>query len=226
MIRFHYHHTPNPMKVALFLEEAALPYEVVALDTFKGDQHSAEYRRVNPNGKAPAIEDDGVRVFDSNAILLYLAEKYGKFYGRPEDRAELYSWLMWIASGLGPFSGQWVHFQTAGAAEGGDYAKRRYRFEAHRHYEVLDKHLEGREFIVGPDYTIVDISGWGWVDRHVRVLGEGGIDQYPHVKRWFESVNARPAVARARAIGSDIAFKKDFDEATARAMFPSNFAAE
>ncbi len=226
MIRFHYHHTPNPMKVALMLAETGLPHEVVPLDVFRGDQHGPAYRAINPNGKAPAIEDDGARVFDSTAILLHLAEKTGQFLCQPEDRPELLSWLFWIASGLGPFSGQWVHFQTAGAAEGGDYAKRRYRFEAHRHYEVLNGHLEGRHWIVGDGYTIADIAAWGWVDRHARVLGEGGIDAHPHLKRWFEHVDARPAVAKARAIGQGLDFKKDFDEETARAMFPSNFAAE
>lgn len=225
MLRFYFHHTPNPMKVALMLEELGIEREVVPLDTFKGEQHGEAFRRINPNGKAPAIEDDGVRVFDSNAILLHLAEKHGRFLGSPEDRGELLSWLFWVASGLGPFSGQWVHFQTAGAAEGGDYAKRRYRFEAHRHYEVLDGHLSGREWIVGPEYTIADMAAWGWVDRHPRVLGEGGLDAYPHVKAWFERVDARPAVARARAMGQGLGFKSDFDEETARAMFPSNFAA-
>ena len=225
MLRFHFHHTPNPMKVALLLEELGIDYEVVPLDTFKGEQHSDAYKAVNPNAKAPAIEDDGVRVFDSSAICLYLAEKHGRLLGRPEDRGELLSWLFWVASGLGPFSGQWVHFQTAGAAEGGDYAKRRYRFEAHRHYEVLDAHLAGREWIVGADYTIADISAWAWVDRHMRVLGEGGIDDYPNVKAWLERVSARPAVAQARKVGNDLSFKSDFDEETARAMFPSNFAA-
>ncbi|MEM6677706.1 MAG: glutathione S-transferase family protein [Pseudomonadota bacterium] len=223
MITFHYHHTPNPMKVALFLAEADLPYEVKAIDTFRGEQHSEAYRAINPNGKAPAIEDDGTRVFDSNAILLYLAEKSGRFLGKPEDRGELLSWLFWVATGLGPFSGQWVHFQTAGAAEGGDYAKRRYKFEAHRHYKVLDDHLKGRAFIVGDDYTIADMAAWGWVDRHVRVLGEGEIDGYPEVKRWFVGIDARPAVAKARAIGEGLSFKKDMDEETARAMFPFNF---
>lgn len=225
MIRFHFHHTPNPMKVALLLEELGTEYEAVAIDTFKGDQHSDDFKRINPNGKAPAIEDGGVRVFDSNAILLYLAEKHGAYLGAAEDRAELLSWLFWIASGLGPFSGQWVHFQTAGAQDGGDYAKRRYKFEAHRHYKVLDDHLKGRDFIVGNTYTIADMSAWGWVDRNVRVLGEGGIDQYPEVKRWFETIDARPAVARAREVGPRLTFKTDFDEETARALFPSNFAA-
>lgn len=225
MITFYYHHTPNPMKVALFLAESGMAYEVKKLDTLKGEQHAPEYLAINPNGKAPAITDDGVRVFDSNAILLYLAEKEGRFLGKPEARGELLSWLFWIATGLGPFSGQWVHFQTAGAAEGGDYAKRRYKFEAHRHYGVLESHLAGRQFIVGEDYTIADIAAWGWVDRHVRVLGEGAIDAYPAVKAWFEGIDARPAVAVARKIGEGLAFKSAFDDEAARAMFPSNFAA-
>ena len=226
MITFYYHHTPNPMKVALFLEESGMEYTVKGVDTFKGEQHADDFRKINPNGKTPAIEDDGVRVFDSNAILLYLAEKAGKFLGKPEEKGEVLSWLMFVATGLGPYSGQWVHFQTAGAAEGGDYAKNRYKFEAHRHYEVMDAHLARKSFFVGDDLTIVDIAAWGWVDRHVRVLGEGEIDAYPNVKAWFEGVNTRPAVERARNIGKDIAFKKDFDEEPARAMFPSNFAAE
>ncbi|MEM7743535.1 MAG: glutathione S-transferase family protein [Pseudomonadota bacterium] len=224
MIKFYFHHTPNPMKVALFLEEAGLPYEVVPVDTFKGEQHAADFRKINPNGKTPAIEDDGKRVFDSNAILLYLADKSGKLLGAPEDRGEMLSWLMWVATGLGPYSGQWVHFQTAGAAEGGDYAKRRYKFEAHRHYEVLNDHLAGREYIVGDGLTIADIAAWGWVDRHVRVLGEGELENYPNVKAWFEGIDARPAVARARDIQTKLEFKKEFDEETARAMFPSNFS--
>jgi len=223
MIRFYFHHTPNPMKVALCLEELGLAYEVVPLDTLRGEQHGEAYRKINPNGKAPAIEDDGVRVFDSTAICLYLAEKHGALLGEPSERGELLSWLFWIASGLGPFSGQWVHFQTAGAEAGGEYAKKRYRFEAHRHYKVLDEHLEGRESIVGAGYTIADVAAWGWVDRHERVLGAGGIDAYPSVKAWFERVNARPAVARARDVSRGQSFKTEFDEEAARAMFPFRF---
>ena len=117
MIRFYYHPTPNPLKISLFLEETGLPYEVVPVDTSKGEQHLPAFRKINPNGKVPAIVDtDGpggkeARVFDSNAILLYLADKTGKFGGSPDDRPELLSWLFFIASGLGPFSGQAVHFQ-------------------------------------------------------------------------------------------------------------------
>ena len=98
MLRFYFHATPNPMKVALLLEELGLDYEPIALDTFKGHQHSAEFLKINPNGKAPAIEDDGKRVFDSTAICLYLAEKHGVFLGDPADRGELLSWLFWISS--------------------------------------------------------------------------------------------------------------------------------
>jgi glutathione S-transferase len=126
--RLYFHPTPNPAKVALFLEEAGLPYEVIPVDTSKGEQHTPKFRAINPNGKVPAIVDtDGpggkdTRVFDSTAILLYLAEKTGKFLGKAEDRPELLSWLLFIGSGLGPFSGQSVHFQFA-APEGLDYAK-------------------------------------------------------------------------------------------------------
>ena len=222
MIKFYFHHTPNPLKVALYLEEAQLPYDVVPIDVFKGEQHSPEFRRVSPNGKLPAIEDDGVRVFDSNAILLYLSEKTGKLAGNPEDRAEMLSWLMFVATGIGPYSGQSVHFRHM-APEKIPYAINRYHREAHRHYQVLEEHLTGRDFIVGSSYTIADISAWGWVDRAPLVLGENALNDYPNIKRWFEAVDARPAVAKARAIEKTIAFKKDVDEETLRAMFPQNF---
>jgi GST-like protein len=230
MIRFYYHPTPNPAKVALFLEEAELPYETIPVDTSKGEQHSAAFRVINPNGKVPAIVDtDGpggtqTRVFDSTAILLYVAEKTGKFLGRPEDRPELLSWLLFLASGLGPFSGQAVHFQFA-APEGLDYAVNRYRREAERHYQVLNDHLQGREYIVGATYTIADMSAWGWLARASRVRkgAEDPLGPYPQLKRFFESVDARPAVVRARAVGTDHLFKKVNDEETKRALFPSNY---
>ncbi|MGB2079375.1 MAG: glutathione S-transferase family protein [Vibrio sp.] len=222
MLKFYFHQTPNPMKVALFLEEAELDYELVPVDTMKGEQHTPEYRAINPNGKTPAIEDDGKRVFDSNAILLYLSEKTGKFAVKDEDRGELLSWMMFIASGLGPFSGQSVHFSHK-APEKLPYAINRYLREAERHYEVLDAHLEGREYLVGDNYSIADISAWGWVDKANFILGENGLDNFPNVKRWFEQVNARPAVAKARDVGKDIEFKTQFDEEAARALFPQNY---
>ena len=223
MLKFYFHHTPNPMKIALFLEETGLEFELVPVDILKGEQHSAEYRRINPNGKAPAIEDDGQRVFDSTAILLYLSEKTGKLTGQPEDRAELLSWLMFIATGLGPYSGQAVHFRHA-APEGLDYAVNRYLREAQRHYQVLEEHMAGRTFIVGDELTIVDIAAWGWIDKAATVLGEEGLTPYPNLKRWFDSVNSRPAAVRARNIGKHIEFKKEFDDEARQAFFPSNFA--
>ncbi len=235
MIRFYFHPTPNPAKVALLLEELGLPYEVVPVDTAKGEQHKPEFRAINPNGKVPAIVDtegpDGTalggkdaRVFDSTAILLYLAEKTGKFLGTPADRPELLSWLMFIATGLGPFSGQAVHFQHA-APEKLPYAINRYRREIERHYQVLDDHLKGRDTIVGKDYTIADMSAWGWLDRAGRVLAnpDDPLKNFPNLKRLMAVVNARPAATRARAVGSDHAFKKEVDEETRRAMFPSNY---
>ena len=230
MIRFYFHPTPNPAKVALFLEEARLPYEVVPVDTSKGEQHAPAFRAINPNGKVPAIIDtEGpgggeARVFDSTAILLYLADKTGRFRGAPADRPELLSWLMFIASGLGPFSGQAVHFQFA-APEGNGYAVNRYRREAERHYQVLEDHMEGRNFILGDDYSIADMSAWGWLDRASRVRkdAEDPLAPFPNLKRLFQTVDARPAVARARAVGKDHPFKTVRDEQSLRALFPSNY---
>ena len=231
MIRLFYHPTPNPAKVALMLEETGLPYEVVPVDTLQGDQHAAAFRAVNPNGKVPAILDTNgpggkeCRVFDSSAILLYLAEKAQSFLGAPADRGELLSWLFFIASGLGPFSGQAVHFQRA-APEKLPYAINRYRREAARHYQVLEDHLAGRSVIVGGEYTISDISAWGWIDRAKFVFhgAEEPLADYPNIARWFHSIDARPAVARARQVGAGHAFKKEQDEAARRHLYPSNYA--
>ena len=222
MLKFYFHQTPNPMKVALFLAETDLPYELVAVDTLKGEQHTAEFRAINPNGKLPAIVDEGTRVFDSNAILLYLSEKTGLLAGKAEDRAELLSWMMFIASGLGPFSGQCVHFHRM-APEQISYAKNRYLREAQRHYEVLDGHLEGRDYIVSDEFTIADVAAWGWIDKAAVVLGEEGLTPYPNLKRWFDSVNNRPAVAVARSIDKNIEFKSTVDDESRRALFPSNY---
>ena len=210
------------MKIALFLEEAGIPFESCPVDTMKGEQHADAFRAVNPNGKLPAIDDDGTLVFDSNAILLYLAEKHGTLLGESSDRGELLSWLMFIATGLGPFSGQAVHFQHM-APEDVPYAKNRYLKEAERHYAVLDKHLEGREYIVGESYTIADISAWGWVDRSAPVLGAGRLAEFANLNRWFQSIDGREAVVTARQLGKDVSFKSEKDEEAARAMFPSNF---
>ena len=139
MLKFYYSGAPNPTKVALFLEETGLPYEAIPVDTRKGDQHKPEYLAINPNGKVPAIVDGDAVVFDSNAILLYLAEKTGKFLPPKGDKArgELLSWLMFVASGVGPYAGQSVHFRVY-APEKIEYAINRYAFEAQRHFGILD----------------------------------------------------------------------------------------
>ncbi|NRF50555.1 glutathione S-transferase N-terminal domain-containing protein, partial [Pseudomonas stutzeri] len=189
-LTFYTANTPNGQKVAIYLHEAALPHQQITLDLGRGDQHQPAYLAINPNGKIPAIVDpEGpgggeARVFDSSAILLYLAEKAGRFMGTPADRPALLSWLFFLGPGLGPFSGQAVHFQFA-APEDNDYARNRYRREAERHYRVLDTHLAGRDYIVGDAYSIADMSGWGWLDRASRVLkGEADpLAAYPNIKR-------------------------------------------
>ena len=222
MIKLFFHPTPKPLKIALFLEETGLPYELVPVDTLKGEQHLPAFRSINPNGKVPANDDNGVRVFDSTAILLYLAEKTGQLGGAPQDRAELLSWMMFIASGIGPYSGQAVHFKHM-APEKLPYAINRYERETQRHYEVLDKHLENRQYIVGDSFSIADVSAWGWIDKGLFILGEETMANYPNLQRWFDSVNSHPAAARAREVGKDLDFKTERDEAARRELFPQNY---
>lgn len=221
MLKFFYSAAPNPMKVALFLEEAGLEYEAIPVDTRKGQQHEAAFRAVNPNGKVPAIVDGDATVFDSNGILLYLAEKTGKFL--PADgakaRGELLSWLMFVATGIGPYSGQCVHFRHH-APEKLDYPIKRYLFEANRHYGILNDRLEGREWILGDSYTIVDMAAWGWARMMPFVLGEEDAAKYTNVARLLETINARPAAARAAALKDKHQFKTEMDEASFKAMFP------
>ena len=163
MLKFYFNGSPNPSKVALLLEEAGLPYQPIPVDTRKGDQFKPEFVGVNPNSKVPVIDDDGVVVFDSNAILLYLAEKTGKFLpsNLPAHRGPLLSWLMFVATGVGPFSGQAVHFKHF-APEKLPYAHNRYQYESMRHFLVLEAHLAKHRYMVGDAYTIVDMDVWGW----------------------------------------------------------------
>ncbi|MDP2411414.1 MAG: glutathione S-transferase N-terminal domain-containing protein [Pseudolabrys sp.] len=220
MIKFYYSGAPNPMKVALFLEEAGLPYEAFPVDTRKGDQHKPEYLAINPNAKVPSIIDGDAVVFDSNAILLYLGEKTGKFMPAKGDKArgELLSWLMFIASGVGPYSGQAVHFRSY-APEKIEYAINRYMFEAQRHYQILDARLAKQKYMVGDTYTIVDMALWGWARMVQNVLGEGAPAKFPNVKRLIDEINARPAAARANALKDSHKFKTEFDDEAKKAMF-------
>src|SRR6195256_4819848 len=220
MLKFYFNGAPNPNKVALFLEESGLPYELVPVDTRKGDQFKPEFLAVNPNGKVPAIDDDGVFVFDSNAILLYLAEKTGKFLlpNSPRNRAQLLSWLMFIATGLGPYSGQAVHFKTVAPKEL-EYARNRYLYEANRHYKILDDHLAKSRYMVGDSYTIVDMAFWGWARLGPFVLGDEGFAKYPNVKRLVDEVSARPAAPRAIALKDKFVFKAEMDDEARHIMF-------
>jgi GSH-dependent disulfide-bond oxidoreductase len=222
MIKFYYNLAPNPMKVALCLEEMGLPYELVPIDTRKGEQHTPAFLAINPNAKLPAIIDDGATVFDSNAILLYLAEKTGQFLpaaATPAARGELLSWLMFVASGIGPYSGQSVHFRNV-APEPKDYAVNRYTFEAQRHWGILNARLGQRRFMLGDSYTIVDMAVWGWSRLIPNVLGADAVKDYPNVQRHLDEITARPAAARASALKDKHAFKTEMDEAARLAMFP------
>jgi GST-like protein len=221
MIKFYYNLAPNPTKVALCLEEMALPYELVPVDTRKGEQHTPQFLAINPNAKVPAIVDGDATVFDSNAILLYLAEKTGKFLpGKSDkDRGELLSWLMFVASGIGPYSGQAVHFRNV-APEPKEYALNRYVFEAQRHWGILEKRLASRKWMLGEPYTIVDMAVWGWSRLIPNVLGPDAPKQFPNLQRHLGEINARPAAQRALALKDNHVFKTDMDEAARIAMFP------
>lgn len=223
MIRFYFHPSPNPLKIALYLEETGLPYEAVAVDTRKGEQHLPAFRAINPNGKTPAMLDGDIRVFDSNAMLLYLAEKCGEFVpaNTPAARAEMHSWLMFVATGIGPYCGQAVHFKHF-APEPKSYAVNRYDFEAWRHWSIVNEHLASRPYMLGDTYTFVDMAVWGWARVIPFVLGADAWEKLPHVKRLLDEINARPAAQRAEALKARFSFKAEVDEDARKALFPQN----
>lgn len=223
MIKFYYHPSPNPLKIALYLEETGLPYELMPVDTRKGEQHAPAFVAINPNAKTPAMLDGDTRVFDSTAMLLYLAEKSGQFVcaDTPEARAEMYSWLMFVATGIGPYCGQAVHFKHY-APEPKDYAVNRYDFEAWRHWKIINAHLADRTWMLGDNYTLVDMAVWGWARVIPFVLGAEAWAELPHVKRLLDAINARPAAQRAEAIKAQYTFKTEMDEASRQVLFPQN----
>lgn len=221
MLTFYYSLAPNPMKVALFLEDAGLPYQAIPVDTRKGEQHAPAFAALNPNAKVPVIVDGTSTVFDSNAILLYLADKTGQFLPAPQDRGHMLSWLMFVASGIGPFTGQCVHFKHY-APEPIPYAINRYDFEAWRHWKLLDTHLANRSWMASDRYTLLDMAVWGWARALPFALGAEAWEQLPHVKRLLDAVNERPAAQRAVALKDRHAFKTELDDEARRAMFPQN----
>jgi GST-like protein len=196
--------TPNGRKVSIMLEECDLPYRVHKIDIGKGDQFTPEYLKINPNGKIPAIVDpDGpdrkpIAMMESGAILVYLAGKTGKLLpASTRGKYEALQWLMFQMGGVGPMFGQAHHFMRAKKDEV-PYGSERYGSEAKRLYGVMDRRLEKKRFLSGGEYTIADIATYPWVARHEwhRVdLGE-----FPNVKRWYDALGARPAVARGMAV--------------------------
>ena len=226
MLKFYYNLAPNPTKVALFLEESDLRYEPIAVDTRRGEQHTPAFRAINPNGKVPVIVDGDVTVFDSNAILLYLADKTGRFLPAGNTlaaRGAMYSWLMFVGTGIGPYSGQAVHFKHY-APETLPYATNRYVFEVKRHYAIVEERLARHRYMLGDTYTIVDMDLWGWARMVPFILGDEAWAPFPNVKRLVDEINARPAAAGVAALKDRHAFKTEMDDEARRAMFPQNFA--
>jgi GST-like protein len=222
MLKLYYHPSPNPLKVALYLEECGVPYELVPVDTRKGEQHAPAFLAINPNGKTPALTDGDIAVSDSNAILLYLAERTGQFLppNTPAARAQMLSWLMFVATGIGPYCGQAVHFKHV-APEPKAYAVNRYTFEAERHWNIVEAHLAGKQWMLGDTYTLVDMAVWGWARMIPRFIGEG-FAALPNVKRHLDAINARPAAQRAEALKERFAFKQEMDDAAKKALYPQN----
>lgn len=220
MMKFYFNGSPNPTKVALFLEEAGVPYEAVPVDTRRGEQFAPAFLAVNPNGKVPALIDGETVVFDSNAILLYLGENTGKFMppDTPKARGELLSWLMFVATGVGLFSGQAVHFRHF-SPEKVAYANSRYQFEANRHYSVVDARLSRHAFMVGDTYTIVDMALWSWARMIPFILGDDAWARFPALKRHHDVIAARPAAARAIALKDRFKFKAEMDADARGHMF-------
>ncbi|MBX3686203.1 MAG: glutathione S-transferase N-terminal domain-containing protein [Rhodocyclaceae bacterium] len=196
--------TPNGRKVSIMLEECALPYEVIAVDITTGEQSSPEFAALNPNRKIPVIVDhdgpDGrpMVLIESGAILVYLAEKSGRFMPRdPRSRSEVLQWLMFQMGSVGPMLGQAHHFLRF-APEKVPYAIARYDAEARRIYAVLESRLQGRNWLAGDDYSIADIACFPWIARHE--WQHIDLADYPQVKRWFHTLSARPAVQKGMEV--------------------------
>ncbi|MEH6654431.1 glutathione S-transferase family protein [Loktanella salsilacus] len=223
MIKFYFHPSPNPAKVALLLEELGIAYDAVPVDTRKGEQFTPEFLAINPNGKTPAMTDGDAKLFDSTAILMYLANKEGKFLpdNTPEAQAQYLSWMMFAASGIGPYSGQSVHFKHF-APEPKDYAVNRYGYEAERHWGLIDQRLSEGAYMMGDTYTVLDMAVWGWARAVPFILGADAWENLPNLKRLLDEINARPAAKAAEAMFASHTFKKEMDDDAKAMMFPQN----
>ncbi|MFY9293087.1 MAG: glutathione binding-like protein [Methylorubrum rhodinum] len=231
MIDLHYWPTPNGHKVTLFLEETGLPYRIHPVDIGKGAQFEPAFLKIAPNNRMPAIIDhapaDGgapVSLFESGAILLYLAEKTGRFLpGDLRGRAETLQWLFWQMGGLGPMLGQNHHFSQY-APEKIPYAVDRYVKETNRLYGVLDRRLADRAFVGGADYTIADMAAYPWIVPWEK-QGQN-LDDHPHLKRWFEAIAERPATqaAYAKAVEVNPSYGQPMSEDAKKMMFGQDAA--
>ena len=211
MIEVYYWPTPNGKKVTILLEECGLPYKITPVNIQRGDQFAKDFLSMNPNHRMPAIVDhapaDGgapVSVFESGAIMLYIAEKTGRFW--PQDvrgKYEVVQWIMWQMANQGPKLGECGHFRRLGDREGDQsYANRRFGDEANRLYGVLNNRLADRPYLAGEEYTIADMISYPWT---VNWKAQGqDIDEFNYFKRWFEEIGQRPAVTRGMAVGSDL----------------------
>ncbi len=223
MIDLYYWPTPNGHKITLFLEETATPYTILPVNIGTGEQFKPDFLKIAPNNRMPAIVDhdpaDGgapVSVFESGAILLYLAEKTGRFLSKDlRGRVQTLEWLFWQMGGLGPMAGQNHHF-SAYAPEKIPYAIERYQKETNRLYGVLDRQLEGRDFIAG-DYSIADMASYPWTVSHER-QGQN-LDDFPNLKRWFHAIKARPATIAAYAKAEGINRPAEMSEAEKKILF-------
>lgn len=198
--------TGNGKKITIMLEECGLEYRIIPINIGKGDQRTAEYLKINPNGKMPAIIDhdaDGgpLSIFESGAILVYLAEKTGQLLPtEPRARSRVLAWLFWQVGGLGPMAGQ-AHYFLRYSDVKNEEGMRRFRAEVARLYGVMDAQLGKTQFLAG-NYSIADIAAWPWVYRHD--WQEQDLDDFPNVKRWFGEVGARPAVVKGAGVGKDL----------------------
>ncbi len=225
MIDLHYWPTPNGWKVSIMLEECGLPYRLMPVDIGGGDQFSADFLRISPNNRMPAIVDhepmgggDPISIFESGAILEYLAEKSGQFMpSEPRDRFAVLQWVHWQMANLGPMMGNANHFKNYGKNIADDpkqleYGTKRFVGEVDRLSGVMDAQLSVNEYLAGDAYSIADIITWPWAFLIGRMIDESMWEQFPHLKRWVDLIHQRPAVQSGRRVGQDLGKRELTDE--------------
>ena len=220
-IDVHYWPTPNGWKVTIMLEELGVPYNIIPVNIGKGEQFQQGFLKISPNNRMPAIVDHEplgggapLSIFESGAILEYLAEKYGKFMPKdPHGKYEVLQWLYWQMANLGPNSGQANHFRNY-AAEKIAYGVNRYTDEVNRLYGVMNIQLADHEFLAGP-YSIADMASWPWVILYER-MGQD-LNEFPHLKRWVDAIGARPAVIKGKAVGEEL--RAELSEEAKKVLF-------